>query len=288
MGSKQHMHTPKTLPLSAEQIGSYQKDGVVCLRNVLSDYCLDLAREGIEQNLQSPGQFFRDHSEPGSANRYVFEYWTWPHTPPFAELINSAPLGEIAGTLMHANHVHMVMDNWFMREAGSYRAPPWHHDEPYFDFEGSLCIIWIPLEDAPREDGLRFVRGSHQWGKLFVAPEFSSNVPFRCEGERYEPVPDIDSNPDAYDLLSWDVNVGDCLVFDFRTLHCITNKGAPAQKTQRRVTFRFGADNVIFTPRGEWTKETSDFLIAHGQRAGSALECDLMPKVWERAATAAV
>ena len=88
---------------------------------------------------------------------------------------------------------------------------------------------------------------------------------------------------EAYDLLSWDVNVGDCLVFDFRTLHCVSNKGAPATETQRRVTFRFGADDVIFSPRGEWTKETSDFLIGHGQHVNSPLGCDIIPQVWTRA-----
>ncbi len=277
------MQKSEGIGVDANLIRAYQEDGVVCLRDAISDEVLKLAHEGIEQNLRSPGKFFRDHTEPGSSHRYLFEYWTWPHTPPFAELIRRSPLGEIAGTLMQANHVHMVMDNWFLREAGARSAAPWHHDEPYFDFEGSLCVIWIPLESAPREDGLTFVRGSHRWGKLFVAPEFSANVPFSCTGDAYQSVPDIDAEREAYDLLSWDVNVGDCLVFDFRTLHCVSNKGAPAKETQRRVTFRFGADNVIFSPRGEWTKETSDFLISHGQHVNSPLGCDIIPQVWTRA-----
>ena len=103
--------------VDANLIRAYQEHGVVCLRDAISDEVLKLAHEGIEQNLRSPGQFFRDHTEPGSSHRYLFEYWTWPHTPPFAELIRRSPLGEIAGTLMQANHVHMVMDNLILREA---------------------------------------------------------------------------------------------------------------------------------------------------------------------------
>ena len=268
--------------VSTEAISQYRADGVICLRNVIDDRYIDLARQSIEQNCQQRGQFFRDHSETENANRYVFEYWTWPHTPPLSDLIFNSPLAEVAGTLMQTEHVHMVMDNWFMREAGSCSGAPWHHDEPYFDFEGSLCIVWFPLEAAPVEDGLTFVRGSHRWNQLFVAPEFSKNVPFRCEGERYSPVPDIDGHLSDYDLLSWDVGVGDCLVFDFRTLHSVANKGAPAKQTQRRLTLRFGADDVIFSPRGEWTKETSDFLMSLGQKRDAAIDCSLMPLAWKR------
>ncbi len=184
---------------------------------------------------------------------------------------------------MQANHVHMVMDNWFMREAGASNGAPWHHDEPYFDFEGTLCIIWIPLERAPIEDGLTFVRGSHRWGQLYVAPEFSENVPFICEGSQYQPVPDIDAHSGDYEFLSWEVDVGDCLVFDFRTLHCVTNRDQSAQQSQRRMTFRFGADDTVFSPRGKWTEETSAYLMGLGQKPDSPIDCDLMPKVWATA-----
>ena len=110
--------------VSTEAISQYRADGVICLRNVIDDRYIDLARQSIEQNCQQPGQFFRDHSETENANRYVFEYWTWPHTPPLSDLIFNSPLAEVAGTLMQTEHVHMVMDNWFMREAGSCSGAP--------------------------------------------------------------------------------------------------------------------------------------------------------------------
>ncbi len=225
------MQKAEGISVDANLIRAYHDDGVVCLRDAISDEVLKLAHEGIEQNLRSPGQFFRDHTEPGSSHRYLFEYWTWPHTPPFAELIRRSPLGEIAGMLMQANHVHMVMDNWFLREAGARSAAPWHHDEPYFDFEGSLCVIWIPLESAPREDGLTFIAWLASMGKALCGTEFSANVPFSCTGDAYQSVPDIEPSVRRMTCWSWDVNVGDCLVFDFRNFrHCVSNKGAPAKR----------------------------------------------------------
>ncbi|GIT27692.1 MAG: hypothetical protein CM1200mP41_37360 [Gammaproteobacteria bacterium] len=41
-----------------------------------------------------------------------------------------------------------------MREIGATTAAPWHHDEPYFDFTGRLCVVWLPLEAAPKSEGL--------------------------------------------------------------------------------------------------------------------------------------
>jgi len=268
--------------VTTEAVQAYRDDGVVCLRNVISDQWLDLAHQGVAHNLEHPGRFFRDHTPADSPGRYVFEYWTWRDTPAIKKIILESPLAQIAGELMQAQHVNMVMDNWFMREAGASNGAPWHHDEPYFDFEGTLCVVWVPLDSAPITDGLTFVRGSHRWGELYVAPQFSENVPFTCEGSAYKPVPDIDADPGAYEFLSWNVNVGDCLVFDFRTLHCVTSKASPAKATQKRLTLRFGAEDTIFNPRGKWTQETSEYLINQGQSPGTAIDCELMPRVWKK------
>ena len=105
-------------------------------------------------------------------------------------------------------------------------------------------------------------------------------MPFVCEGSQYQPVPDIDAHSEDYEFLSWEVDVGDCLVFDFRTLHCVTNRDQSAQQSQRRMTFRFGADDTTFSPRGKWTEETSSFLMDLGQKPNGPIDCDLMPKVW--------
>jgi hypothetical protein len=266
--------------VSPNAIASYRRDGVVCLRGLVATKWIEKARRGVLRNLSQPGQFFRDHTPPGSPGRYVFDYWTWPDIPEFREVIFDSPLAEFSGKLMAAQHVNLVMDNWFMREIGATTAAPWHHDEPYFDFIGPLCVVWLPLEAAPKSEGLTFVRGSHRWGQLFVAPQFSANVPFVCAGEAYSPVPDIDAEPASYELLSWAVGLGDCLVFDFRTLHSTTGKSSPALSTQHRLSLRFGSETALFKPRGPWTEETSTYVINQGQKVDAPIDCPLMPRAW--------
>ena len=169
-----------------------------------------------------------------------------------------------------------------MREAGATNGAPWHHDEPYFDFEGRLCNVLIPTEAASGDELLTFVRGSHRWGQLFMAMHFSQARPFEGQDERYDPVPDIDGDPGAYDTVAYDLAPGDCLVFDLRTLHAATAGRRPLARMIHRLSLRFGAEDVRFVPRGPWTKDISDHLRGLGQVDGARLCCPLLPKVWTK------
>jgi len=259
-------------------LDQYLEDGVVCLRRVFDSCWIERTRAGIQRNLKHPGRFFRDHTPDDSPGRYVFDYWTWPAIPEFRDLVYHSPAAGVAARLLQSARVCMAMDNWFLREAGATTGAPWHHDEPYFDFEGRLCILWFALEPVSAEEGLCFIAGSHRWGKLFVAPQFSANVPFHCTGDAYELVPDLDSCPDRYRRLSFDTEPGDCLVFDFRTLH---GSGARQQRlpaaTSHRMSLRFGAEGTVFRPRGQWTEEQSRYLMEAGQVVGEPLDCPLTP-----------
>ena len=82
----------------------------------------------------------------------MFGFWNWREVPEFEKLIYEPPLGELGGRVLNTNHVRLLMDNWFIRESGALDGAPWHHDEPYFDFIGRMCILWIPLEPVPADD----------------------------------------------------------------------------------------------------------------------------------------
>lgn len=264
--------------ISPRQTARYRTDGVVCLRQVFDAEWIALAKAGIDRNIANPGPFFRDHTGPESAGRYLFDFWNWRDIPEFERLVFESPLGGI-GERVLGGRVRMLMDNWFVREAGSVDGAPWHHDEPYFDFEGRMCIVWMPLESVRANRGLTFVRGSHDWGRLYAAQQFSDNVPFDCHGDEYHPMPDFDGDRQRYDFLSWDLDPGDCLVFDFRTVHRASDRARSADRTTRRMTFRMGGQDTVFRPRGEWTRQISEHLIGLGQMPGAALDNPLTPLI---------
>lgn len=143
-----------------------------------------------------------------------------------------------------------------------------------------MCNIWFPLEDATAEEGLSFVKGSHLWPQTFKPQDFRDHVPFDGDMTDYADVPDIDGNAGEYEFLSWDVAAGDCLVFDLKTVHGAAAGRTPLANTIRRMSLRFAAEDTVFRPRGSWTEETSQHLIALGQKVGEPLDCDLLPTVW--------
>ena len=270
--------------IGAEDIHAFEADGVVCLRRAFDARWMEAARRGIEYNLDPPGPFFRDHTPDGSEGRYVFDFWTWCDVPGLRDLVRGSPAGEIAGRLMGARSVTMIMDNWFLREAGATGSAPWHQDEPYFDFEGHMCNVWIPLEPVDADEGLEFLKGSHRWGKVFAPFHFRTHEVFEGVGPDYPAIPDIEAERDRYDFLSFTLEPGDCLVFDLRTLHRASAGARPSDKTIHRIALRFGDQDTIFRPRGPWTQEITDHLITLGQAVDGKLDCPLLPRVWEQAA----
>jgi len=258
----------------------FDRDGVVCLRGVIGEKWLECCRKGIEEAVANPGPFFRDQTPEGSPARYVFDYWNWQNVPAFRRLVLESPFGGMIAALLKAQSLHLLMDNWFLREAGATNGAPWHHDEPYFDFEGGRkCVLWFPLEPASRDEGLTFLGGSHRWGKLFMPQNFREHIPFDGDLGGYHVIGDFESCRDRF--FSWDVEPGDCLVFDFRTLHRATNQSEPLPRTIHRMSLRYGDQDVVFRPRGEWTEETSRYLLALGQRPGAPIDCELLPLVYD-------
>jgi len=256
----------------------YRREGVVCLRGVIDEHWLSVCREGIERSIEEPGRFFRDQTPQDSPARYVFAYWNWQDNPAFRRLVRASPLAAMVAELLEARRLNLLMDNWFLREAGATNGAPWHHDEPYFDFFGGRkCVLWFPLEHASRDEGLTFLGGSHRWGRLYMPQNFREHRPFDGDLAGYFETEDFEDHADRF--LSWDVAPGDCLVFDFRTLHRATNQTDPLPRTIRRMSLRYGDQDVIFRPRGAWTREISDYLQSLGQRPDASIDCELLPEV---------
>jgi hypothetical protein len=146
--------------------------------------------------------------------------------------------------------------------------------EPYFDFDGGrMCMT--------------FAAGSHRWGKLFMPLYVRHRKPYdgvEADGG-YAVTLEIEAAPENYRLLAWDLEPGDCLVFDLRTLYCATAGTKPLARQIRRLSLRFGNEEVRFRPRGAWTEEITRFLIEQGQKTGERLDCPVLPTVWQQSTT---
>ncbi len=270
--------------VSKKEIDSFRQDGVVCLRQAFDLQWLDLLGRGIERDLADPSPRLEIREEPGAAGRYIEDFWVWSLIPEFEDFVRRSPAAALAGELLEAQRINLVMDNWFLREAGSTKRAPWHHDIAYFDFEGSMCVLWLPLEPVSRDNAISFVRGSHLWGKLFQRVFFrdhnTSGEAGWVNGQHYEPPPDIEANPEDYDLLAFDMAPGDCLFFDMRTLHGARGDAIPA-KTGRRFTLRMTKEDGRIRYRGDWAQGERAIFEAAGHKDGDTLNSAFFPTLWE-------
>lgn len=280
-------HLAEFEQVSQSEIETFQRDGVVALRQKFSREWTDLLRETIDESRNLPSPHLVRHTKDPNAPGYYEDFWSWSMFPGFERFVRESPTAVHASQLLDANRVNLVMDNWFMREAGSKSRPPFHQDLSYFDFAGTMCVLWLPLEPVTIENGISFVRGSHLWGKHFMRVRFrdghqaDTDDTVVVNGITYELPPDINGNPDDFDLITYDLDIGDCIYFDMRTLHGGLSDVIPTE-TIRRYTLRMTKEDGVLRYRGDWAKGEREMFEAAGYKEGDAIAGDFFPQLYPK------
>ena len=264
---------------------AFRRDGAVALRGAFGPEWTDMLARAMDAALAAPGPNYVNHAKTPGAPAYHEDFWSWADRLEFTRFVHDSPCAALAAELLGASRINLVMDNWFVREAGATSRPPFHQDLSYFDFAGTMCVLWLPLEQVSAEDGVAFVRGSHLWGKHFMRVRFADGHKadedgiVAVNGVTYEPPPDVAANPDAFDLLSWDLDLGDCVFFDMRTLHGgLATR--PQMKTSRRYTLRMTAEDGVIRYRGDWAAGERAMFEARGYFDGDAIAGPMFPELW--------
>jgi len=70
----------------------------------------------------------------------------------------------------------------------------------------------MPVDKVGKENCIRFVGGSHNWGKWFYPRKFATGKDYPQDNKwkpdrEFEPVPDIEAELDKYEILNWDLEV---------------------------------------------------------------------------------
>ena len=159
--------------LTKRELNQFKKDGAIFIKGKFDINWIEKLKKGIKKAKDNPSPRFVNHTKDKKLPGYYEDFWTWDFHEEFKDFVFNSPTPKIAAELLGAKKVNLVMDNWFFREAGSKSSPPFHHDISYFDFEGEMCVLWIPLEAVKKEDGIAWVKGSHLWNRLFLRTRFN-------------------------------------------------------------------------------------------------------------------
>ena len=99
-------------------------------------------------------------------------------------------------------------------------------------------------------------------------------------GKKYELTPNILENKNDYEFLQWDLEVGDCIYFDMRTLHGGLNSVTP-KKDVHRYTLRMAKEDSKIIYRGDWAKEERAIMEENGYKNGDDLSGKMFPTLYK-------
>ncbi|MEL0436767.1 phytanoyl-CoA dioxygenase family protein [Phycobacter sp. K97] len=260
--------------ITQDHIDQYQRDGVVLVRGLFRDQ-LELLRAGVEENMRSPGPYASNNEKAGQTGRFFDDYCNWTRIPEFEEAITTSPVAEVAADLMRSDYVQMFHDHVLVKEPGTSMATPWHQDGPYYFVEGQHTIsFWSPL-DPVREASLRCVAGSHAWEKEVLPTRWVSEEGFFPDEGQYMPVPDPDA--EGMRVLEWEMEPGDAVAFNYRTLHGA--RGNTSDQRRRAFSLRLVGEDARYVER---PGRTSPPYPGHDMQPGQRLREDWFPVLLQR------
>ncbi|MFJ9989245.1 phytanoyl-CoA dioxygenase family protein [Pseudomonas putida] len=261
-------------------IEDFQRDGAVVLRGVFKDW-IERLREGFEQNLAEPSAFAIENVGAGESGRFFEDYCNWQRIPAFTDFVRNSPAAGLAGELMGARQVQVFHDHILVKEPGTNKPTPWHQDLPYYCVDGQqTASYWIPLDPVSSSNTLSVVLGSHRWPKPVRPKRWASNSDFYgatdAAGQSlYMDMPDVENGEFA--ILSPQMEPGDAVVFDFRTVHGAA--GNTGSGRRRAFSTRFLGDDARYVQR---PGRTSPPFPGIDLRDGDRMREDWFPVVWTR------
>jgi hypothetical protein len=154
--------------INASDIEAFERDGVVAVRGLLTDWVEPL-RDAIPELLETS---YDPMQRAGYQDDIVMRVndGMWRKCETFGRFLFHSPLGEVAAAVMGSQQAQLYEDLLLYRESESPGEVSWHRDVPHWPLRGNqLSSIWFTLEDvsSDRRDALRRGiapgrRGAHQ------------------------------------------------------------------------------------------------------------------------------
>lgn len=277
--------------ITDEEISNFHEDGVVMLPAVFNQNWIDLLKNGLDSNCRMPTNRSRVWDRDAEGRTMFWDSQAWQSIDEYQQFVFNSPAAAIAGQLLKASVINFFFDAVFVRSHGSQFSTPWHQDEPYWSVEGyDTCTIWMPLVPVKSDNALAFVPGSHRLESSFYQYNFGDlnpdgksdvdQVDFSAISEKT--LPDIDADPERYGVISWDMQPGDCVVFNSRIIH--GGSGKLDEENELRVfTTKWLGDDVVIKFRDcGMDPDHSEVMTKQGLRPGDRPGTELYPRVWAR------
>ena len=150
--------------LSPEQIGFYQRNRFIKLKNVFDADTLAYYSERITRQVDRVNTVTTKLEERDTYGKAFLQLFNlWRENDEIRDFVFSKRLARIAAELIQVDGVRMYHDQALFKEGGG-GITPWHADQYYWPLSSDKTVTaWIPLQATPLPLGpLEFSAGSHQ------------------------------------------------------------------------------------------------------------------------------
>lgn len=260
-----------------DDVETYQRDGVVRIRGLIDGAWVERLRGATDRVRAQTGDFSERYASDG-AGEFHSDKFMWDRDPDFRAYALESAAPRVAAALMRASSVNLFYDHLLVKEPGTTSGTPWHQDMNYWPVEGDqVCSIWLALDTVKLDNGgMEFVLASHRAGHRYRPFDFRGTA--AVETDEFEPLPDVESNREAFTIRDFDLEPGDAVIFHGLTLH-----GAPgntSDRYRRALSVRYTGDDARYIER----KKMIRLLRDPGLKTGDRLDSDLFPVAWREPA----
>ena len=283
------MNTDLLRAITPNEVETYHRDGVLKLSGMFDKDWIELLNKGLDANIETPTRRSRIWYKDTSGRSMFYDHTAWQGIEEYRKFIFDSPAAQICGQLTGSATVNFFFDSVFVRSTGTQFETPWHQDEPYWSVEGyDACSLWMPLVPVKQKSSLSFVPGSHRLKTVFKQYNFGDLNPVRKKNVDQvdfsdiaeQEFPDINADPERFGVVSWDMQPGDCIAFNGRTMHGGSGKLDDGFELRVFTTKWVGDDvRIKFRDCGMDPDHSSD-MIEKGLKPGDRPDTDLYPQVW--------
>jgi len=252
----------------------YQNEGVVVLHNVINNYWIKKLKIGVQKNFSNPSKYKCIYEKNNNKELFYDDYCNWKRILEYKDFLFNSGIASIASQLMNSKKVNLFHEHVLIKEAGAKKQTPWHQDQSYYCVEGRQNVsFWITLDKILKNTCPEFIRSSHKWTQKFLPTKFIGKN-YEHVDKEFEKIPDIENNRKKYNIISYELNPGDIIAFNFATVH-----GAPGNKSaniRRAFSARFTGEDARYIKRkGEMSPPFPEVNLKNGDK----LDCDSFPLI---------
>ena len=293
-------------PITEEEINAFRRDGAVNLKQVLPERWVAVLEEGLEDANAHP-----DGMSAGVAMPLRIDQFPAARAAKLRELLDGSPIAQIVGSAV-GGAVRFYMDQMFYKPAGPIAPSAWHQDTCYYNVDGhDLVRAWVCADPAPRDVSLEVVRGSHLWNITYRPPvgrdreqDPAGAEKARAALDKGEPIigaesyeqwtyfdafldetlpilPNIEANRPSFDILGWDYEPGDVLLFHGHILHSARGGTTLPHPRRAHASLWAGPDVHYVHRRSQVIPDPID-LYQYQPKSGQPLTDfpDVFPTAW--------